>query len=168
MTVTSVEKDLEGLSLTLIADFEAPVEQVWRLWADPRLLEGWWGPPGYPATFELHDLTPGAVVTYFMTGPDGETYHGRWQITSVDPPKLLAFTDRFADENGDLITDMPASYFQMRLIDHKDGTRMEMRSVFESIEDMEKLVEMGAVDGMRLAAGQMDALLAGAAEGEER
>ena len=45
--------------------------RVWQLWADPRLLERWWGPPGFPATFEHHDLTPGGTITYFMSGPDG-------------------------------------------------------------------------------------------------
>ena len=39
MTVTSVDKDFESLTLTLTADFTAPVERVWRLWADPRQLE---------------------------------------------------------------------------------------------------------------------------------
>ena len=60
MTLTSVEKDVDGLSLTLTADFDAPVERVWQLWADPRQLERWWGPPTHPATFERHDLTPAA------------------------------------------------------------------------------------------------------------
>jgi uncharacterized protein YndB with AHSA1/START domain len=59
MSVTSVEKDYENLALTVVADFDAPVERVWQLWADPRQLERWWGPPTFPATVEGHDLTPG-------------------------------------------------------------------------------------------------------------
>jgi uncharacterized protein YndB with AHSA1/START domain len=55
MSVTSVEKDFDELTLTLIADFDAPLERVWALWADPRPLERWWGPPTHPATFERHD-----------------------------------------------------------------------------------------------------------------
>ena len=69
MTVTTIDKDTEALTLTLVADFAAPVEAVWELFADPRKLERWWGPPTYPATFVEHDLTPGALVTYYMTGP---------------------------------------------------------------------------------------------------
>ena len=52
MSVVSVDKDLDSLSLTVLADFDAPVEQVWQLWADPRLLERWWGPPTHPATVD--------------------------------------------------------------------------------------------------------------------
>jgi uncharacterized protein YndB with AHSA1/START domain len=71
LTVIRVDKDVDNLSLTLVAEFDAPIERVWQLWADPRRLERWWGPPAYPATVESHDLTPGGGVTYFMTGPDG-------------------------------------------------------------------------------------------------
>ncbi|MPZ89693.1 MAG: SRPBCC domain-containing protein [Nitriliruptorales bacterium] len=160
MSVTSVDKDFDSLTLTLVADFDAPTERVWQLWADPRQLERWWGPPSYPATVEEHDLTPGGDVTYFMTGPDGEKYRGWWRVTSVNPPKSLAFTDGFADQDGTPIADMPTTTVHMQLTEHDGGTRMELRSVFDSLEQMEQLVNMGAAEGLRQAVGQMDALLA--------
>ena len=43
MSVTSVDKDFDSLTLTLVADFDAPTGRVWQLWAGPRLLERWWG-----------------------------------------------------------------------------------------------------------------------------
>lgn len=49
----------------------------------------------------------------------------------------------------------------MRLVDHDGGTRMELRSVFDSREEMEQLIKMGAVEGLQASIGQMDALLAG-------
>jgi uncharacterized protein YndB with AHSA1/START domain len=42
MSVTSVEKDVDNLTLTLLADFDATLAQVWQLWADPRQLEQPW------------------------------------------------------------------------------------------------------------------------------
>lgn len=168
MTVTSVEKDPENLTLTLVADFDAPAERVWELWADPRLLERWWGPPSHPATVEAHDLAPGGSVTYYMTGPDGERYRGWWRVTSVDPPTSLEFTDGFADEEGTPVAEMPTTRVQMRLTERDGGTRMELRSAFDSREQMEQLVEMGMEEGLRLAVGQMDALLADRPGGHER
>jgi len=50
MSVTSDDKDLDSLTVTLVADFSAPPELVWRLWVDPRQLERWRGPPIHPAT----------------------------------------------------------------------------------------------------------------------
>ncbi|HUH07988.1 MAG TPA: SRPBCC domain-containing protein [Egibacteraceae bacterium] len=161
MSVTSVDKDFDNLTLTLVADFDAPTERVWQLWSDPRQLERWWGPPSYPATVEKHDLTPGGDVTYFMTSPEGERYRGWWRVTSVNPPKSLAFVDGFADTDGTPAADMPTTTVHMQLTEHNGGTRMELRSVFDSLEQMEQLVNMGAAEGLQQSVGQMDALLAG-------
>ena len=159
MSVTSVDTDYDNLTLTLIADFEAPIDQVWELWSDPRKLEGWWGPPGYPATFEKHDLMPGGEVTYFMTGPEGDRSHGMWRMTAVEPPTSLQFTDAFADADGTPVADMPLSTVRVELTERDGGTRMEMQSAFESREDMEKVVNMGTPEGLQQAVGQMDDLL---------
>jgi uncharacterized protein YndB with AHSA1/START domain len=163
MSVTSVEKDYDSLTITVIADFDAPIERVWELWSDPRKLERWWGPPGYPAAFEKHDLKPGGEATYSMTGPEGEVHHGLWRVSAVGSPTSLEFTDAFADTDGAAIADMPVNMVRVRLTERDDGTRMEMQSTFESREDMERLVDMGTVEGLRDAVGQMDALLVGAA-----
>jgi uncharacterized protein YndB with AHSA1/START domain len=159
MSITSVDTDYDNLTITLIADFDAPIEQVWDLWSDPRKLQRWWGPPTYPATVEKHDLTPGGEVTYVMTGPEGNT-RGTWRVMAVDPPTSLEFTDAFADTDGAPVADMPVSTVRVRLTERDGGTRMEMHLTFESREDMEKLVSMGVVDGLQQAVGQMDGLLA--------
>jgi uncharacterized protein YndB with AHSA1/START domain len=159
MSVTRIDTDPENLALTLIADFDAPVERVWELWADPRKLERWWGPPAYPATVKSHELTPGGQVTYLMTGPEGDTHHGWWDVTTVDPPNSLAFTDGFADESGERVADMPTMDVVVRLSEHDGGTRMELRSTFSSREEMDRMLDMGMAEGLREAVGQMDGLL---------
>ena len=161
MSVTSVDKDFETLTLTMVADLDASIERVWLLWADPRQLERWWGPPSHPATVETHDLTPGGDVTYFMTGSDGEKHRGWWRVTSVKPPTSLEFTDGFADQDGTPVNDMPTTRVQVQLTERDGGTRMELRSVFDSQEEMERLIGMGMTEGLQLAVAQMDALLAG-------
>ena len=159
MSITSVDTDHDRLTITLISDFDAPVEQVWELWSDPRKLERWWGPPTYPATFEKHDLSPGGEAKYFMTGPEGDRWGGMWRVTAVDPPTSLEFTDAFADADGTPITDMPVSRVRVRLTERERGTRMEMRSKFESLEDLEKWMSTGTLDGQQAAIAQMDVLL---------
>jgi uncharacterized protein YndB with AHSA1/START domain len=159
MSITSLDTDLENLTLTLIADFDASIDRVWELWSNPRKLERWWGPPGYPATFEKHDLVPGGEATYFMTGPDGDKSRGMWRVTAIDPPASLEFTDAFADEDWTPIADMPTHEVTVRLTETDGGTRMEMRSTFDSREELDELVSLGMVEGLREAVGQMDGLL---------
>ena len=161
MSVTSVDTDYDNLTVTLIADFDAPIDQVWELWSDPRKLERWMGPPTHPASVEKHDLTPGGEILFFMTGPEGDRSWGTWRVAAVDPPSSFEFTDAFADAEGAPIADMPVSRVSVRLSERGGGTRMEVHSAFESREDMEKWASMGSVEGWRLAVGQMDALLGG-------
>jgi uncharacterized protein YndB with AHSA1/START domain len=160
MSLTSVETDYDNLTITLIADFDAPIDQVWELWSDPRKLERWWGPPTSPATVEKHDIRPGGEVTYRMTDPEGDRYYGVWRVTAVDSPTSLEFTDAFADQDWTPIADMPVSTVSVRLTERDSGTRMEMHLTFESREDMERVVDMGMLDGLQQAISQMDALLA--------
>jgi uncharacterized protein YndB with AHSA1/START domain len=160
MSVISVEKDLESLSLILVAEFDAPIERVWQLWADPRQLERWWGPPTHPATVEKHHLAAGGEVTYVMTGPGGEKSRGWWRVTSVDPPRSLEFTDGFAGRDGTPIAETPTTAVQVRLSEHAGGTRMELRFDFDSRERMEQLEHLGAFEVYPQSVGQMDALLA--------
>ena len=84
MPVIDVHKDTEALTLTFVAEFAADVERVWQVWADPRQLERWWGPPEWPATFEEHELSAGGRCRYYMTGPGGEKARGWWTVTAVD------------------------------------------------------------------------------------
>ncbi len=161
MTVTDVDKDLDARTLTITAEFDAPLERVWELWADPRKLERWWGPPTYPATVEKHELVEGGEVTYFMTGPEGDKARGWWRVTSVDPPKFLEFVDGFADQKGKPIAGVPTTAVQVQLTEHDGGTRIIVRSVFDSREQMERLERSGAMEILRQTLGQMDAVLTG-------
>lgn len=159
MPVTDVRKDLDALTLTLVASLDAPVERSWRLWSDARQLERWWGPPAYPAKVVEHDLSPGGLVRYFMTGPEGDRYHGWWRITAADEPHRLAFEDGFADEDGNAAEGMPVTVVVVTLRPEGDGTVMEIASRFPSREAMDQLIAMGMEQGIREAAGQIDAIL---------
>jgi uncharacterized protein YndB with AHSA1/START domain len=160
VTVISSTKNPEALSFTLIAEFDAGVERVWQVWEDPRQLERWWGPPSWPATFEKHELTPGGEASYFMTGPDGEKARGWWRITAVQAPSHLEFDDGFADDDGAPVEAMGTTHATVTLEAIGDRTRMTILSTFESEEQLNQMVEMGMEEGMKEAAGQIDALLA--------
>ena len=161
MTVTSVRKDPEALTMNVTAEFDVSVERAWQLWADPRQLERWWGPPTYPATVVDHDLSVGGRVTYFMTGPDGDKAHGWWQILAAEPPSRLELRDGFADDSGIPDDAMPTMTMVVTLTERDDaGTVMAIVTHFPSLEAMEQLVSMGMDEGMAAAMGQIDEILA--------
>jgi len=160
MTVTDVRKDPTALTMTIASEWEAPIARVWQLWADPRKLERWWGPPTYPATVVDHDLRPGGAVSYYMTSPEGEKMHGWWKVVAVDEPHRLDMVDGFADADGKPNDSMPTTQFTVTLAELPSGsTRMTIESRFPSSEAMAQLIEMGMDEGIKAALGQIDDIL---------
>ena len=161
MTVATVRKDPQALTMTIDAEFDASPQRVWQLWADPRQLERWWGPPTYPATFTRHALTPGFRVEYHMTGPEGDQPRGYWDIVEVHEPTLIVMLDGFANDDGSPNLDMPVGQQRVTIQEVGGGrTRMSITSVFPSAEAMEQVLAMGQEEGMKQALGQIDAILA--------
>ena len=161
MPVLDITKDPNALTLTMTAAFSKPPDRVWQIWADPRQLERWWGPPTWPATVVDHDLVVGGRVRYYMTGPAGEKAEGWWQFTHVDAPRSLEFEDGFSDASGQPDLTMPTMRARVDLAATDDGTLMTVVTTFKSAEQMQQVSEMGMEEGLRGAAGQIDAILAG-------
>ncbi|OKH64218.1 polyketide cyclase [Mycobacterium sp. SWH-M1] len=161
MPVTDVHHDSEARSLTIVADFAAPVERIWQIYADPRQLEKIWGPPEYPATVVDHDLRPGGRVTYYMTGPTGDKHAGYWDVTTVDEPHGFSFDDGFADLQFTPNPDLPVSKNVFTFTGHDGGTRATYVSTYASAEALQQVLDMGVTEGATSAINQIDALIGG-------
>ena len=160
MTIVSTTKDRDDLTMTLVTELAAPPSRVWQVWADPRQLERWWGPPTWPATFEEHDLSVGGAMRYVMTGPAGEKARGWWRVTAVDEPRSLEFEDGFSDDSGAADPSMPTTRARVDLEETAGGTRMTITSRFATAEEMDQLDAMGMEEGLKGAVGQIDDVLA--------
>lgn len=160
MSITRIDKDIEAGTMVIVSEYPVPVEQVWELWANPRLLERWWGPPSHPATVTSHDLSPGGLIHYYMTGPDGEQYHGGWRIISTQPPQRLEFQDYFADTEGNENTSHPVSTTIVTITKQDDGiSQMVIDSRYPTPQALEQAIEMGMEEGIKAALSQTNALL---------
>lgn len=160
MPVTDVKTDIDNLTLTITAEFAAPVQRVWDVYADPRQLERIWGPPTYPATFVDHNLQPGGRVTYYMTSPEGEKFAGWWQVATVDEPNGFTFDDGFADADFNPVPDLPVSRNEYAFADADGATRAVYTSTYENADALQKVLDMGVVEGASAAINQIDDLLA--------
>lgn len=159
MPVTDVITDTENLTMTVIADLAAPVERVWNAYTDPAQLERFWGPPGWPSTFTKWDHTVGGKADYTMNGPRGEKASGTWEFLEIDGPHTFTVLDAFADEDGNPNPDLPSMRMTFTFAPSDTGTRMVNTSYFASLEALEQVVAMGAVEGTRQAMSQLDAVL---------
>ncbi len=159
MTITSVNKDADALTMSIVADFSVPVARVWGAYADPRQLEQFWGPVEAPATFIRHDMYPGGLANYFMTLPDGGKSVGYWEFLRVEPGRLFEVLDGFAREDGTPNRGMPSMRMVFEFSETDDGSRVVMTTYFQSAEDLESLLSMGMEEGTLSAMSQMDAVI---------
>ncbi len=161
MPVISISKDAETVTMTVVAEFDAPVRRLWDAYLDPRLLERFWGPPSSPAVFTRHDGCVGGRSEYAMTGPDGDVSRGYWEWLAVDELKGFEVRDGLADSHadtpgqGDGIGRMVVAFEAT-----PTGSRVTTTTYFNSAADLEQLLAMGMEQGLTDAMGQMDAVLA--------
>jgi len=160
VSVTSVHKDPQNLTMTLTAEFDAAPERVWQLWEDPRQFERWWGAPDYPAKATALDLRSGGKVEFHLSGPDGDTPTNVWEVVEADPPHTLVLRDAIVDEN-DVPVDEGPSGFTVRFERIEQGrTRMSIESKFPSAEALKVAIDMDMDKMLAWSIGQMEALLA--------
>lgn len=160
MPVVEVRKDTQALTMTVVAEFAAPVTRVWAAYADARQLERFWGPPEWPATFVRHDFKVGGRSEYYMTGPKGEKSRGFFEFLSIDEPRSFEVRDGFLDADGKPAAGMPTMTIRFTFEPHNGGTRMVTLTTFPTLEALEQVLAMGMEEGMRAAMAQIDAVLA--------
>lgn len=160
MPITSINSDKNALTLTVVGDYPVPVERLWQAYTDPRQLEKFWGPEEWPATFTEHDVRVGGRSAYHMTGPDGSQSRGYWRFLAVEPGRRFEVEDGFAQESGQPNEQMPSMRMDFSFEPTATGSRFTGVTTFPSLEAMEQLVQMGMIEGMKSAMGQLDAVLA--------
>jgi uncharacterized protein YndB with AHSA1/START domain len=159
MPVTSVTTDAEALTMTIVGDFPVEPARLWRAFTQPEQLGRFWGPPGWPSTFESFDFVPGGIAQYVMTGPRGETSRGRWEFLTISEPNGYEVLDAFADDDGAASGAMPQSRMSFTFTETEEGARLVSTTHFPSVEALEQLVGMGMVEGSTMAMNQLDVVL---------
>lgn len=91
--------------------FNAPIEKVWAAWTEPEQIEKWWGPKDFTAPHITIDFREGGKYLYAMHGPAGTPFDvDMWSagtFTEIVPQRKIAYTDHFADADGNMVS--PAS-----------------------------------------------------------
>jgi uncharacterized protein YndB with AHSA1/START domain len=162
MPIVEIQKDPEKLTMTVVAQFAAPVARVWAAYADPRQLERFWGPPEWPAKFVRHDFAVGGRSEYYMSGPNGEKSRGFFEFLTIEAGRAFEVEDGFLDENGAPAAGMPTMRMRFTFEPHDGGTRMVTVTTFPSVAALEQVLGMGMEEGMKAAMGQIDGVLAAA------
>ena len=157
---TIYKKDLENKTIYVTREFDAPVEKVWRAWTESELLDQWWAPKPWKANTISMDFRIGSKWLYYMEGPDGEKHYCRADYSAIDPHKTYEFLDAFCDEKGTINKELPRMQWKVEFRKADGATRVEIQVRLDSVESLEKIVEMGFQEGFAMAHNNLDELLA--------
>jgi uncharacterized protein YndB with AHSA1/START domain len=141
-------------------EFDAPVEKVWKAWTEKELLDQWWAPKPWKAKTMSMDFRDGGTWLYYMEGPEGERHYCRADYRSIVPNKTYEGLDAFTDEKGNINEEMPRMKWKVAFNKAGSGTKVDVEITFDSIESLEKIIEMGFKEGFAMAHNNLDELLA--------
>ena len=83
--------------------FDAPIERVYEMWAEPEHLAQWLPPTGATMRFLRAEPRVGGTSFYAMTMATGAVMHGRVTYLALEKPTRLVYTQQFCDETERVI-----------------------------------------------------------------
>jgi uncharacterized protein YndB with AHSA1/START domain len=158
-TKTQIQKDLKNKKITIIREFSASVEPVWKFWTEKELLDQWWAPKPWKAQTKTLDFSAGGFWLYCMVGPDGTKMWARLDFNTITKFIDFTATNSFCDETGSINLSFPNNHWKNDFHKTGTGTKIVVEISFSSEIDLEKMVEMGFEEGFTAALNNLEELL---------
>ncbi|GAB4145798.1 MAG: SRPBCC domain-containing protein [Patescibacteria group bacterium] len=161
MSKTDISRDFENKTVIVKRTFAAPRSKVWKAFTDSALLEKWWAPKPWKAVTKNYSFTPGGEWLYYMEGPEGEKSWTFLKYEEIQPEDYFTAIDGFCDENGVVDHNLPSNtHWKNDFIEHGDSTEVVSILTFDTVENMQKLIEMQFEGGYTMGLNQLEELLA--------
>lgn len=80
-----------GIEILSSRVFPVSVPRLYTAFAEPALLERWWGPDGFTNRITRFDLHPGGEWHVTMTNSDGTDFNNRSTFEIVDPGSRIQY-----------------------------------------------------------------------------
>lgn len=153
----SVNKESKTINVT--REFAANRNLVWDAWTKSELLDQWWAPEPYKNKTKTMDFREGGYWLYAMTSPENVSHWCKADYQKIEDKVSFSCLDAFCDENGNINSDFPRSQWNNRFNENGDNTTVNITIQFASLNDLEKIVEMGFKEGFTMGLEQLDKLL---------
>ena len=148
----------ETKTVTITAEFDAERDLVWDAYTKPELLDQWWAPKPYASRTKVMDFREGGRRFYAMVSPDGQERWALQQYRSIDPKTNFKLFNTFADENEN--PELPGSDWDLNFGEQDGKTTVHVSIYNESLERLERMVEMGFKEGTAATFENLKELLA--------
>ena len=138
-------------------EFDAELPLVWDAFTKQEILDQWWAPKPWISKTKFMNFKEGGRRFYAMVSPEG---HESWQIqdyTAISPKTNFKYFSVFADKDEN--PNLPGSNWDLNFTKHDGITKVSITIYNESLERMEKMIEMGFKEGFTMTLNELEILL---------
>ena len=138
-------------------EFDAGLSLVWDAFTKQEILDQWWAPKPWTSKTKYMDFKVGGRRFYAMVSPEGQE---SWQIqdfTSISPKTNFKYLSIFADKDEN--PHLPGSHWDLNFSEQNGITHVSITIHNESLERMEKMLEMGFEEGFTMTLNYLEQLL---------
>ncbi len=139
-------------------EFDACLSLVWDAFTKPEILDQWWAPKPWVSKTKIMNFEVGGRRFYAMVSPEGQAHWSIQKYTSISPKTNFKFLNAFADENEN--PQLPGSEWDLNFSEQNGTTKVSVSIYNESLERMEKMIEMGFKEGFTMTMKSLEELLA--------
>lgn len=139
-------------------EFSAELSLVWDAFTQKELLDQWWAPKPYESKTIKMDFKVGGRRFYAMVSAEGQEIG--WHIqdyTSISPKTNFKYLSVFADKDENPF--LPGSNWDLNFSEENNKTKVSISIYNESLERMEKMIEMGFKEGFTATLNELNNLL---------
>ena len=149
--------DKAAKTVYITREFNAELPLVWDAFTKQEILDRWWAPKPYESRTKFMNFKVGGRRFYAMVGPEGQE---NWQIqdyTSISPKTNFKFFSVFADKDEN--PNLPGSNWDLNFSEQNGITRVSIKIYNDSLERMERMIEMGFKEGFTMTLNELGNLL---------
>ena len=147
----------ETKTVTITKQFDAPRDLVWDAYTKPELLDQWWAPKPFSSRTKVMEFREGGRRFYAMVSPEGQERWVLQQFKSITPKTNFKLFNAFADENE--TPQLPGSDWDLNFSEQNGMTTVHVSIYNESLERLEKMIEMGFKEGTAAQLKNLEELL---------
>ena len=138
-------------------EFAADLSMVWDAFTKQEILDQWWAPKPWVSKTKFMNFEVGGRRFYAMVSPEGQEHWSVQKYTSISPKTNFKFLNAFADENEN--PQLPGSEWDLTFSEQNGTTKVSVSIYNESLERMEKMIEMGFKEGFTMTLNYLEDLL---------
>ena len=138
-------------------EFAAGLSLVWDAFTKKEILDQWWAPKPWVSKTKYLDFKPGGKRFYAMVSPEGQERWAVQKYTSISPKTNFKYLNAFADKDEN--PELPGSDWDLNFSEQSGKTKVSISIYNESLDRLEKMIEMGFKEGFTMTLNELDNLL---------